>query len=255
MEIGAAYSRCRASCANRASDCGKNCATRQKVICPAGAVASCVGRLNKVKLTHILLGDGSLAEEISEYSLLARTFLRAVSAEFLDPRRPGQIDVAVTDPTLLKLGVTAAVGSPEVRRTLVTAWAGSNYRSIVSDSAHVSPSSRIGAGCAIGPSAVLSSSVVLAEHVVINIGATVSHGTAVEEYATISPGANVGGRCLIGPGTFLGIGSVVNSGVVTAPGTVLGAGSVLLRDTETNGIYAGSPARLIRICEGWLSEF
>lgn len=50
----------------------------------------------------------------------------------------------------------------------------------------------------------------------------------------------------IGEGCWLGAGATVLPGVTIGPGCVVGAGAVVTQDLEANGLYVGSPARLIR---------
>ncbi len=59
-------------------------------------------------------------------------------------------------------------------------------------------------------------------------------------------GRNVAGAIVIGDGSWLGANVVVLPNVTIAPGCVVGANSLVVRDTEPNGVYVGSPARRIR---------
>lgn len=51
----------------------------------------------------------------------------------------------------------------------------------------------------------------------------------------------------IGRNVWIGQNALVLPGVRLADGSVIGAGSVVTHDTQTNGIYAGQPARMIRM--------
>lgn len=59
----------------------------------------------------------------------------------------------------------------------------------------------------------------------------------------------VGQPVEIQEGCWIGANSTILPGVVVAPGCVIGAGSIVLRSTEPNGVYAGNPARLVRLLE------
>lgn len=61
------------------------------------------------------------------------------------------------------------------------------------------------------------------------------------------PVAKFAGETVIGHDVWIGCGAFVKKGVCVADGCVVGANSVLGHDTEPYGIYAGSPARLIRL--------
>nr|QOS23450.1 putative acetyltransferase [Vibrio parahaemolyticus] len=45
---------------------------------------------------------------------------------------------------------------------------------------------------------------------------------------------------------FIGVNSIIMPGVKIGRNTIIGAGSVVTRDIEGNGVYAGSPAKLVR---------
>ncbi|WP_226783056.1 CatB-related O-acetyltransferase [Oceaniglobus trochenteri] len=70
-----------------------------------------------------------------------------------------------------------------------------------------------------------------------------SWGVFTEEALPVTKFA---GETVIGHDVWIGCGAFVKKGVHVAEGCVIGANSVLGRDTEPYGIYAGSPARLIR---------
>ena len=53
----------------------------------------------------------------------------------------------------------------------------------------------------------------------------------------------------IGDGCWLGAGVTVLPGVTIGPGCVIGAASVVTKDLEANGLYVGSPTRLVRLLE------
>lgn len=50
----------------------------------------------------------------------------------------------------------------------------------------------------------------------------------------------------IGDGTWIGAGVIVLPGVTIGEGCVIGAGSVVTKDCAPNGLYVGSPAKLVR---------
>lgn len=52
---------------------------------------------------------------------------------------------------------------------------------------------------------------------------------------------------VIGRGSWLASRVTVLPGVHIAPGCVIGAGAVVTKSTEPNGLYAGNPAKLIRV--------
>lgn len=47
-------------------------------------------------------------------------------------------------------------------------------------------------------------------------------------------------------GSWIGMGSIIMPGVIIAEGCIIAAGSVVIKDTEPNGLYAGTPAKRIK---------
>ncbi len=50
----------------------------------------------------------------------------------------------------------------------------------------------------------------------------------------------------VGSGTWIGANCVILPNVKIGDGVIIGAGSVVTKDCESNAIYAGNPAKLIR---------
>jgi len=198
-----------------------------------------------------LLGAGAQAEEVEEFAHPDRVEFRAVDADFVD-HSVGGVDIRTADRSLLDVPVTAAVGAPGLRRSLVQAWTGSRYHRVVARQAWIATDARLGEGVMVAPLAAVSAGVVLGDHVLVNIGATVSHHSTIGAFATLSPGAHVAGRCTIGEGVFVGIGASVSHDVHIAAGAVIGAGAVVVDDIDAPGLFVGVPARLVRPVEEWL---
>ncbi len=59
-------------------------------------------------------------------------------------------------------------------------------------------------------------------------------------------GPFAGKPIIIGNGCWIGARAIILSGVTVGPGSIIGAGSVVTKDCEPNGLYCGSPARLVR---------
>lgn len=59
-------------------------------------------------------------------------------------------------------------------------------------------------------------------------------------------GKNIDKPITVGDGTWIGANVTVLGGVNIASGCIIAAGAVVVRDTESNGVYGGVPARLIK---------
>lgn len=54
------------------------------------------------------------------------------------------------------------------------------------------------------------------------------------------------GKISIGDGTWIGANSIILPGVTIGSGCIIGAGSVVTKDCESNKLYAGNPAKIIK---------
>lgn len=60
-------------------------------------------------------------------------------------------------------------------------------------------------------------------------------------------GTPISERIVIGDGTWVGANAIILPGVRIGEGVIIGAGSVVTKNCEANCIYAGNPAKKIRI--------
>lgn len=200
-----------------------------------------------------IIGNGGQADEAASYHKGEVKF-RAVSSEYVDKEL---IDIAKPSDEQASTKVVLAIGAPAVRRFLESEWPGDKYETIVSEHAVVDKSAQIGRGSIIAPRAVITTNVLLGEHNIVNVGSTIQHDSKLGDFVTISPGVNIGGNVRIGSGVFIGIGANISNDVVIADGVVLGAGATVpphINLVKENGVYVGSPARIVKQNPGWLSE-
>ena len=72
----------------------------------------------------------------------------------------------------------------------------------------------------------------------------------------IEPGAILGsqGTVEIGNNVFIGMNAIVTCGVKIGDNVIIGAGSVVTKDCESNGVYAGVPAKRIMSIEDFYNK-
>jgi acetyltransferase-like isoleucine patch superfamily enzyme len=123
-------------------------------------------------------------------------------------------------------------------------------------------------GCFIGDD------VMIGPFVEVQNGVRIGNRTRIQSHAFVCEGVTVGHDCFVSHGvmfindtfergrpargdrsiwkkTTIGDNVSIGTGAVILPvricaGSVIGAGAVVTRDIETPGVYAGSPARLLR---------
>jgi acetyltransferase-like isoleucine patch superfamily enzyme len=85
----------------------------------------------------------------------------------------------------------------------------------------------------------------------IMLASRVSFVGGDHQFDRINVPMNVSGRApqrgiKLGSNIWIGHGAIILDGVTIEDGVVVGAGSVVTKSLKSNGIYAGSPAKLIR---------
>jgi acetyltransferase-like isoleucine patch superfamily enzyme len=110
---------------------------------------------------------------------------------------------------------------------------------------HIGPGTFVNFGCVfdnLGP---------------IRIGAECHFGmramliTSTHEIGSSSSraGALAGKPITVGDGSWIGAGAIVLPGVTVGRGCIVASGAVVTRDCESDGVYAGNPARRLRDLE------
>jgi acetyltransferase-like isoleucine patch superfamily enzyme len=106
----------------------------------------------------------------------------------------------------------------------------------------------------IGAGSVLNNQIYLDATATVAIGDRVGMASRVRVLTAthaIGPhemrmGAMVGRPVVIGHGVWIGADTTILPGVTIGDGTVIGAGSLVTKDCESDAVYVGRPARLLR---------
>jgi len=170
-------------------------------------------------------------------------------------RRPGGVPVlgplAMVD-ELAAASVVVCIGNPRDYRVRVRVverlgLPAERYATVVH------PAAQVGAGCLIGPGSVLLAGVVLTadvtvgRHVAVMPHAVLTHDDVVEDFVTIASGARLGGGVRVRRGAYVGAGALVREAVTVGEFALLGMGAVALRDIPPDEVWAGNPARRLRL--------
>lgn len=135
------------------------------------------------------------------------------------------------------------VGSPEVRRRLVTRLEDAQARPLTV----IHPSATFGARCELGEGVVvcagvaLSTNVHLGRHVHLNPNATIGHDAVLGDFVSVNPGAVVSGEVSVGKGTLVGASATVLQKLRIGERVIVGAGSVVTRAVPDDVVVKGLP--------------
>lgn len=124
--------------------------------------------------------------------------------------------------------------------------AGGNLATIVASDAYVSKHATVGEGTVIMHKAFVNADAKVGTNCIINTMANIEHDAVIGDFCHISTGVMVNGGANIGDDTFVGSQSIVNQGIKVNMGGVISSLSVVNKDLTEKGIYAGSPAKLIK---------
>ena len=124
--------------------------------------------------------------------------------------------------------------------------AGGKLTTIVASDAYVSRYATLGEGTVIMHKAFVNADAKVGQNCIINTMANIEHDAVIGDFCHISTGVMVNGGANIGNDTFVGSQSIVNQGVKIKMGGVISSLSVVNKDITEKGLYAGSPAKLIK---------
>jgi len=115
----------------------------------------------------------------------------------------------------------------------------------------IHPSSIIGTDVNIGPGTVIMAGVVInccttiGKGCIINTSSSIDHDNVIDDFVHISPGARLAGTVKVGRLTWIGIGASIIHNLFVTDKCTIGAGSVVLSNIYLQGIYVGTPSKVI----------
>ncbi|WP_058909760.1 acyltransferase [Entomohabitans teleogrylli] len=124
------------------------------------------------------------------------------------------------------------------------------YGCQLADNVRIGPFVEIQKHCVIGTGTRVQSHSFICEYVTIGRDCFIGHGVMFANDmfrdGSPDPDPNNWGRITIGDGVSIGSGATILAVEICA-GAVIGAGSVVTRSITRKGVYAGNPARLLRL--------
>lgn len=115
--------------------------------------------------------------------------------------------------------------------------------------AYVAPSVQLGAGCVVMPNVSMSPASVLGKGCMMMAGSMMGHDNTVGDYCHIAAQATVGSYLTIGKGVHIGLNATVRENLSIGDFATLGMGAVLTKHMARKEIWAGNPAKFLRMAE------
>jgi sugar O-acyltransferase (sialic acid O-acetyltransferase NeuD family) len=140
-------------------------------------------------------------------------------------------------------------GAPDSRRRLVARLGlpDEAFATVVHPLASVSPDSVVGRGSVLHAGVVLTAAVRVGRHVAVMPQVVLTHDDRIEDHATLAAGVRLAGGVVVEDAAYLGSGALVREGLRIGAGALVGMGSTVLTDIPAGEVWAGSPARPLRL--------
>ena len=119
----------------------------------------------------------------------------------------------------------------------------------VHPTAYIAPNVVLSPGCVIMPHVCISSNTILQKGCIVMVAATIGHDDVIGEYTHIAAQACVGAFLRIGVGVHIGLNSTIRENLVIGDYATLGMGAVLTKNIGPKEIWAGIPAKLLRMAK------
>ena len=121
--------------------------------------------------------------------------------------------------------------------------------SFVHPMAYVAPSVQLGPGTIVMPQVAMSPGTKLGKGTIMMVGATMGHDNEVGEFCHIAAQAAVGSYLKIGKGVHIGLNACIHEELTIGDYATLGMGAVLKHNIGEGEIWAGNPARFLRMAK------
>lgn len=212
----------------------------------------------------VLVGAGGFARETAQlvHAINDRTPTWELLG-FLDDD-PAKRDAVLEGTTVLggtgelhrlgEVAVVVCVGSPRnyaVRKHIVERLAIplERYATLVHPLAAVSRSCNIGPGSVIHAGCVLTTAVTVGAHVAMMPQVVLTHDDCVADHVTFGAGGRLAGGVRVGEGAYVGSATSVREEVTIGDWSLVGMGSVVTRPVPSGQVWAGVPARYLRMAD------
>lgn len=112
-------------------------------------------------------------------------------------------------------------------------------------SANISKHCHIGTGNVVMPGVTINADSIIYDHCILNTNSSIDHDCEMNDFSSLAPNSVVGGNCHIGKFSHVGIGASVFHGINIGSNCIIGGGSLVNKNTNSDAIYYGFPARFV----------
>lgn len=113
--------------------------------------------------------------------------------------------------------------------------------------AYVAPNADIGPGCIVMPHASISSGAKLGRCSLVMVNAIIGHNSDIGEFCHIAAQSCISSFVRLGRGVHVGLNATIREGLILGDFSTVAMGAVLLDDIGKYEIWAGIPAKRLRL--------
>lgn len=113
-------------------------------------------------------------------------------------------------------------------------------------SANIARGVIIGEGTVVMAGCIINSDTTIGRHCIINTNSSLDHDNRLGNFVTIAPGVTTGGNVVIDDFSSVSLGAKVIHKTIIGAHSLIGAGSLIVKNVESQSVWYGTPARLIR---------
>lgn len=139
-----------------------------------------------------------------------------------------------------------AIADGKIRANLVRKLNSVKWVNLIHPKAIVSKYVKLGEGNIICAGVIVNPMSSIGNHCHINIGSTLGHDVNMSDFVTVMPGCRISGNVVLKKYSMLGAGSIVLQGLTVEENVSIGAGAVVTKNTVSNKVYVGVPARILK---------
>jgi acetyltransferase EpsM len=115
--------------------------------------------------------------------------------------------------------------------------------------AYVAPNAVLGPGCIIMPQASISANARLGRCNLVMVNATIGHNSEIGDFCHIAAQSCISSFVRLGRGVHVGLNATIREGLNLGDYSTVAMGAVLLNDIGEYEIWAGVPAKMLRLAE------
>lgn len=120
------------------------------------------------------------------------------------------------------------------------------FYSFIHPSSFVSSNVKIGPGVIIGPNVSINAHTKIHEGARIMPGASIGANCCIEQYSFVSVNSCIADGCIVKAGCHIGLNATVSEDITIGDSSLLGMGSFLNQSVNSNEVWVGNPAKLLK---------